>query len=128
MNNFKSIADILAIDDTVIRTVECPEWGCTFYVRTVSANKKDEFDSRFTRDSDGNLDLIGYRAHMVAMCACDPDGKFLNPTPSEIKALGQKNAIVLDRIFGVCQELTSDTPNEDLEKNLQLSAAASDSG
>lgn len=124
----KTIAEILAIDDTVVEAVECPEWDCTFHVRTVSSDKKDAFDQRFT-PKNGEFDLVGYRAHMVAMCACDAEGKFLDPSPAEVQALGrEKSAVVMDRIFAVCQRLTSDTPDEDLEKNLQQSAAGNGSG
>lgn len=126
---FLTIQQILAADTPTIESVPCPEWGGDVFVRTVSANKQDKFDARYQRNADGVLNLEGYRADMVAMCLCDDNGEFLNPSPSEVTALGGCNGAAVDRIFAVCQVLTGNGPSEkDTEKNSERSAAENDSG
>ena len=126
-----SIAEILAADDLEIEAVECPEWGGQVWVRSINSYKQDGFDQKYSRGPDGELDLRGYRADMVAMCLCDEEGSFTNPTDAEIKALATTaNARAVDRIFGVCQRLTGNAPGdaEVTEKNLGELAAANGSG
>ena len=125
-----TIAEILAADDLEVESVECPEWGGQVWVRSINSVKQDAFDQKYSR-VDGELDLRGYRADMVAMCLCDDTGKFANPSAAEITALGTtKNARPVDRIFGVCQRLTGNAPGEaeETEKNLPELAAANGSG
>lgn len=124
-----TIKDILAADDAEVQPVPCPAWGGVVYVRTISGDKRDAFDMMFQRGADGKQDLVGLRARLVASCICDEDGRFLNPTPAEIKALGSKSGAMLDRVFDACQVLNgmSQAVEDELVKN-SIEADASDSG
>lgn len=124
-----TIDDILGCDDIEIEPVEVPSWGGTVYVRTITGDKRDAFDSLFARDDDGKVNMIGVRAKLVAMCLCDSKGTFVSPSDAQVITLGKKSAAMLERCFEACQRingmLTKDI--EKLEKNLEA-VGANDSG
>ncbi len=110
--------------DVAIEKVDCPEWGGHIFIRSITADKRDEFEQEFQAEG-----AVGVRARLVAACMCDAEGKHLEVTPLQVKALGKKSSAVLDRLFGRCMVING-MRDEDvavMEKN-SLPAAESDCG
>ena len=114
-----TVQDILRASDTKVQSVDCPEWGGTVYVRTISGDARDKFELTFASgDAD---DRVGCRAQLVAAAMCDKDGAFLRPTENEIKALGAKASGPLDRCFDAVQQVSAMRQQDvdAMEKNSQ---------
>lgn len=133
---------ILAIKDYQIEPVEVPEWNTTVYVRTMTGDCRDKFEAKAAEAAaslalKGQIDvkageevdmskvldfsgMIGVRARLVAWTACDEKGKLLF-TDDDIKALGKKNGVAMDRLFEVAQRVNHMTDKEldTLEKKLE---------
>jgi len=101
--NVKSIKEqILASDDLVTREVEVPEWGCTLIVRTLTGAERDDYEASLIKGR--KADLTNMRAKLCAKCIVDQNGKRIF-ADFDIKALGEKSALALDKVFEVAQEL-----------------------
>jgi delta 1-pyrroline-5-carboxylate dehydrogenase len=112
-----SIADILGADDIEVEAVRCPEWGGTVYVRTIDANARDRFESKFEEKKVAG----GVRAALVAEAMCDKEGHLLRPTAIEVEALGAKASGPMDRLFTAVLRINrmSNRDVEELEKNFE---------
>lgn len=102
--------EILAAEDHQIEAVACPEWGkdAGVYVRTMSARRLDRAEQEISKEDTG-------RAGYVAHCICDEGGTYLDWTPSEVEALGEKAGHVLDRIVEATLRLNG-RRQEDIQK------------
>ena len=94
---------LFTLNDRKIEKVECPEWGELgkyIYVRTMSGSARDSYEMAIHNASldDENGMMYNMRAMMAVAVCCDKDGK-LSFEPSDAKALGEKSAAALDRIF-----------------------------
>jgi hypothetical protein len=129
MTSGLTIDEIISADDQEIEKVSVPEWGGHVFVRGITADRKDAIDQQYTM-KDGKIDLVGYRAALMAACLCDEQGNFSNPTPIQVKALGRKSVKALDRVIEMCRRLNEYDTDEagELEKNLPELAAESGSG
>ena len=81
--------------------VEVPEWGGSVRLRGLSASERDEFEASVGI----NKDLTNMRAKMVVNCLIDEDGNRLFKS-SDAKQLGEKNALVVNRLFDECRKLS----------------------
>ncbi len=108
-----TIEQILGASDQTCHKVECPEWGGHVFIRTLSADERDAWEMGLEK---GNKSV---RASLVGLSLSDEDGKALSPTPAQIKALGQKGAGPMDRIFDAVLQFNSmrKSDMEKLEKN-----------
>ncbi len=114
--HYLSFKDIKAKADVTIREVDCPEWGGTVFVRSMSGFEKDQFEASVMVKSgrDRDIDFHNMRAKMLVIVLCDKQGNRLEglDSPDALTDLGKKNAIVLDRLFKIAQELSGYTQEE----------------
>jgi hypothetical protein len=71
-------------------------------------------------NADGGVDFQGFnRAALVSRCIVDENFEKIFKTPDQVSKLAQKSAVVLDRLFDICQELNGITDDDldELEKN-----------
>lgn len=110
--------EILAAADRPVETAAVPEWGGEVSLRVMSAAMRDEFERLQFEGRDRQERLANIRATLVSFCLAGPDGERLFG-PDEVKALGEKSAKALDRLFWRCRKLNAlgDADIEDLEKN-----------
>lgn len=109
--------DILKSDDLRREKVFIPEWKGDVYVRALTAKQRDRFEEQVT--SGKKLNMENLRAKFVAMVTVDDKGNQLFRSDEDIKALGQKSARAIERIFTVGQRLNGMTQEdaEELAKN-----------
>lgn len=107
---------ILQAEDLPRELVEVPEWGGAVYVRSLTGTERDAFEFSIVeqRGRSAKMNLRNIRAKLVAVSVVDEDGNRLF-TDSDVKVLGQKSAMVLDRLFAAAQRL-SGLRNEDVEE------------
>lgn len=107
---------ILETDDRKYDTVECPEWGGTVRLRSITGTQRDAYEESLVRTngSDRKMNLRNARAKMIILCAVDQAGRPLF-TSEDLSALGRKNAAPLDRLFDACQALVG-MSKRDVEK------------
>ena len=114
-----SIDDILKANDREIRKITCPEWSGDVYIRSLTADERDQLDKQF------QAGLVGNRAAMVAVSLCDEQGKSLNVTPAQAKALGTKAGAPMERLVDTILEINGMRP-EDIEEMRKNSMATGD--
>lgn len=110
---------ILAVRDIPTEVVDVPEWGGSVMVRGLTGRARDIIEARFT-DPKGKVDLGrggDFRAAYVAQAVVDADGALLF-SDSDIKALGEKSSVALQRIFDAAIHLSATRP-EDVDGIMQ---------
>lgn len=113
---------ILSINDLEIEEVFIPEWKDSVYVRSLTAFERDKLEQDLI-DSKGKAsikNLENLRARLCSISICNENGELLF-SPNEVKALGEKNASALSRIFSVAQRLSGLTSDdvENLTKEME---------
>jgi hypothetical protein len=93
---------ILAIDDRKTVEVAVPEWGDGVLVSVMSGTERESFEREWTA-SDEKL-LPQYKVKLLRRCLVDADHKPLF-SDADLGALGEKNALVIDRLFTECMKL-----------------------
>lgn len=103
-------------EDLKRETVPVPEWGGEVIVRTMTGAERDTFESEITGKKGVNRDNI--RAKLLARVLINEEGKRLF-SDNDIADLGDKSGNVLDRLFGIAQNLNGIGAKdvEELEKN-----------
>lgn len=100
--------------------VECPEWDCTLYVRTITGTERDAFEQSMIerKGKSRKVNLANVRARFAVLCCCDEEGNRVFED-ADAAALGRKAAKPLDRLYAKAQELNgfSDEDAEELAKN-----------
>lgn len=113
---------ILTANDLETREVDVPEWGGSVTVKALSGKARDAWEAslRVTRGKQTAADTSNIRAKLVARALIGDDGERLF-SDQDIAALGDKSALVLDRLFDVIAEMSglSNKADEDAEKNSQ---------
>jgi len=94
---------ILKSDDLPRELVQVPEWGGDVYVSTLTGTQRDAFEQSM-QGKKGKLNLDNVRARFAVLTIVDDQGKRLF-TDADVKALGEKSAAALDRVFAVAQRL-----------------------
>lgn len=116
-----SAAEILAADDRPSEIVECPEWGGSVRVATMTGTERDEFEAEVYAGADSGKSALErhVRALLVAYCAVDAEGQRLFADRAETEALGRKSFKPIRRIAEVAMRLNALTESsvEELEKN-----------
>ena len=114
--------DILKVSDIKIEEVEVPEWGGAVYVKGMTGSERDQFESSIVnqRGKSHSVNMVNIRAKLSSQAICDPDGKRLF-TDADVKALGKKSAVALQRVFDVAQRLSGITSDDvdELAKELE---------
>jgi len=105
--------DILAVDDIQIELTEVPEWFGAVYVKGMTGAERDRFESGIISisDKDSKVDMRDIRAKLCSETICDESGK-KQFTLSDVKALSQKSAAGLQRVFEVAQRLSGITDDD----------------
>jgi hypothetical protein len=92
-----SKSQIFAAEDMRLEKVEVPEWGGHLFVRNMDGKARSRYEYQVKQASkSGNFS--GVREKLVAMVACDEQGRLLFDEDKDIEALGKKSCHVLDRI------------------------------
>jgi len=109
---------ILQADDLPRESVECPEWGQTLHVRTLTGTERDDLENAVQSASktQGGMDLRGRKIKLVLLTLCDDDGELLFDAADAL-VLNRKSSKAIDRIFQVSQRLNGLTA-EDAEELL----------
>lgn len=110
---------ILAADDLAEEDVECPEWGGTVRIRTLTGTDRDEFEFslRESRKSGNTMNVKNIRARLVARSVVDDQGHRVF-SDADASKLGLKSAAALDRCFDVAARL-SGLGEKDVEEMAQ---------
>jgi hypothetical protein len=97
---------ILNADDVRREKVTVPEWGGEVFVRTMTADERDEYEQERAeaRGDDPKQNLKGVRAALVARTVCDEQGNALF-TEEDVDALGKKSAKAMSRVFNKSAKL-----------------------
>jgi len=93
---------ILSADDRASIKLEVPEWGGEVYVRVMSGTERESFEREWTSTEEKLLPQ--YKVKLLRRCLCDDKGDALFSN-EDLTALGEKNALVLDRLFTECMKL-----------------------
>jgi len=104
---------ILAAKDITTELVAVPEWGGSVMVRGLTGRGRDAMETRFT-DARGKIDPekgADFRAAFVAQTVVDAEGQRLF-ADSDIKALGEKSSVALQRVFDVAVRLSASRPED----------------
>lgn len=109
--------EILNSQDIKIEEVDVPEWGGIILVRGIGGRERDSYQQSLS-DGRWKLKWENATAKLVAMACIDGDGKRLF-SDDDIKALGEKSAGALQRIFDVALRLSgmSQGAFEEIQKN-----------
>lgn len=95
---------ILGFDDPYLklRPEVVPEWDLTVYVRGWTAKERETFENDF-----GDLDKAGranLRSRIVVRAVLDETGARIF-ADADADALGEKNSVVIDRLFNLVMDL-----------------------
>jgi hypothetical protein len=121
MGKYLNAESILAAEDFKYAEVECPEWGGTVRVRSLSGGQRAQITQRV---NDKQLDELD---ELLAVMACvDEDGSRIF-TNKDIASLKKKSAAVVTRIAKKVLEI-SGIGNEagevdEAKKNSELTAS-----
>ena len=121
-----NINDILNVQDTKTLRVDTPEWGGYVVIQTMTAESRDRYEiSMLKSNGSGNIEsnedgsvasnLENARAKLVAACCLGPDGRLMFKNDEHVKILGQKSAVVVDRIYSACLKLNA-VSNAEIEE------------
>lgn len=114
-------AAILAADDRPSELVDCPEWGGSVRIGTMTGTDRDEFEAEvYGGQGAGKSALERHvRVLLVAYCAVDAEGRRLFSDRAMIEDLGRKSWRPIRRIAEAALALNALTEAavEDLEKN-----------
>jgi hypothetical protein len=99
---------ILAASDLTTEVVECPEWGGSVVIRSMTGAQRDAYEqSLMQKNEDGSLavDTDAMKVKLIVFAAVDDAG---NPlfTADDIHALSGKNAAVIERLATVATRLS----------------------
>ena len=107
-------AQILETQDLGREVVPVPEWGGSVLMRGLTGRERDAFEASIVRMQGGapgagmERSLQNIRARLVAMAAIDETGARLFED-RDVRALGEKSAAALDRLFDVARRLSGMT-------------------
>lgn len=94
-----------------VERVELPELGGEIYVRTLTANERDEYEAQHVAKKEEGNQFENFRGRFAALVVCDEQGNRIF-TDEEASLLGEQSAKILDRIFDVGQRLNGMAPEE----------------
>ena len=114
--------DILAAEDILTESVDVPEWGGKVFVKGITGKERGKFEANVILNPGKNqkLNMVDMRAMLGSLTMVDESGKKLF-TRADVKALNEKSAAPLDRVFEVAQRLSglSDDAVEELAEGLE---------
>ena len=110
-------AQILEANDIHTQIVSVPEWGGHVKITGISARVRDQWEVTIAEQREKKKP-VDVRASLCAKAIIDEDGRKLF-TDDDIKALGNKSAAALQRVFLAAMSLSGldDKAVEELEGN-----------
>lgn len=113
--------NILSIVDIQTEAVDVPEWGgMTVYVKGLTAAQRDSFEAASIRQQGKKreVNMVNLRARLLVRTIVDEHGDRIFDDSDE-RALGDKSASALNRLFDVASRLSglSDADVDDLAGN-----------
>lgn len=110
---FLTRSDILEADDKRYDEVECPEWGGTVRLASISGRQRDAYEGSLieTNGADRKMNFVNARAKLIILTAVDEGGAKLF-TADDLRSLGAKNAAPLDRLFDAAKKLIGMSDND----------------
>jgi len=112
--------EILGAEDILYEDVPVPEWGGTVRVRGLSGTERDAFEASIVemRGRKTHVDTRNLRAKLVARAVVGENSQRLFQD-GDVRALGEKSAAALNRVFEVAQRLSglTEADIEELTKN-----------
>lgn len=123
MGEALTAAAIEAARDFTVEPVTVPEWGGKVFIRTLTADQRDEFVTRFIDQESGRIQpgVRSVTATLLAMTVCDEAGKLLFEDQERGRQVfAVKSAKATDEVFGKSSELNALRADdiEDLAGNL----------
>jgi len=106
--------DILNAVDLQTATVDVPEWGGEVTIQGMTGKTREIFETMAADQSGANDSNI--RAHLAALSIVDENGDLMF-SEDDVKALGEKSYLALDRVFKASQKLNALDSVEEIEKN-----------
>ena len=108
---------IEAAQDIKTEDVPVPEWGGTVRLRGLTGAQRDAYEASVVemRGESKRFKLQNLRARLVALCLVGEDGKRLFVDDAAVKALGDKSAKAIDRLFDRAKHLSGLT-EKDIEE------------
>ena len=117
---FLTREQILQAQDIVRESVPVPEWGGEVLVRSLTGAERDAYEATMIhlRGTDPQVNLANARAKLAARSMVDEQGQRLF-SDEDVKALSQKSAAALQRVYDVASRLSglSQSDLEELVKN-----------
>lgn len=119
---------IEAIADFAVEEVPVPAWGGSVFVRTLTADQRDEFVTTFINEETGKVlrSARSVTATLLAMTVCNAAGELLYPDQEKgRRVFARKSAKATDTLFGRASELNALTEAdiEDLAGNSPATAS-----
>ena len=98
---------ILAVADIKTEEVQVPEWGGSVFVRGLTGAQRVKFEMKVVehRGTKQIWHRENIRARIIVMSVVDDKGELLF-SEKDIKAVSEKAAGALERIFNVAQRLS----------------------
>lgn len=124
MENFLSKDQIIEAKDIETEIVPVPEWGGKVTVKMMTGEERDAFEESIVRRRGNEVEqnLSNFRAKLCACTMVNVNGKLLFPNTADVKALSQKSAKALDRVFAVAQRING-IGQQDVEELTKNSSA-----
>ena len=123
--------DILNAEDMTIERVDLPEWSpnghkdeAFVFVRNMTGRERDAFEKTIVqqRGKKSVVNMENFRAKLFVHSVCDEQGELLF-SDADVKALSEKSAAPLQRVFDVASRLSGissrdvEELTEELEEN-----------
>ena len=124
--------NVFKSEDVKKEWIDIPEWEGGLYVKVMSGEERDAFETAMFKTNDMNdftRNFDNMRARLIAFTAVDEDEKQIfdpilkydiqGKLYGDVAELGKKSSIILDRIYIVAQKLNKLRKEdiEDLTKN-----------
>lgn len=127
-------ADILSAPKRKPEVVDVPEWDGEVVVRALSGVERDQFEASVVtmRGRDQTFNLLNMRGKLVALSVVDPSDPDLHRrafTDEQVTALGELDAVALNRVYEVAARLSGITQKdaEELAGNSDKAASGGSS-
>lgn len=85
--------------------VEVAEWGGVVRVAEMTSRDRDELEAMAVSAAGERRVIPNFRAELLARCLVDEGFNRLFTTPDDVKQLGDKPQIVLNRLFEIALRL-----------------------
>lgn len=119
---------ILEADDLETVEVDVPEWGGSILLKALTGAKRDEVEQSMVKGRGNNqqVNMVNFRARLVAASAIDEGGQLLFISDHDVKLLGKKSSKALDRVAEAASRLSGMSAEDVDELTKSFGSAQSD--